>query len=403
MDQLAKVTKPKAQPSRKGKRAWRKNIDVEDVSEALDAKRDKEILHGKDDKDEFVIDTLGAVSKKEQPKKLKMLEILSNKSKVEPIRSRTVKKRVSGSRVKELMALAGRLLTERSDQRRLEKDGLVKGGNVDVWGESEEPAIPDVMKKSAYTSVTKPTKVPKTLQQAPVKLTLHKHKGEIEEQVHAGKSYNPSLELWQALIDREFDAESTIEIKRQAMEEHAQRIQYLIENMKEDTFESEDEEENKAEGEAEAESKEEDYKLSINAPAKWNKKTRTERNRLAKHKQRQELEEKLRDLKERMKELNKLEDIEKEVAEKQESVQLKPTKTRKHYRHGRNEVGFKPVEVKLSDELTGNLKNLKPEGNLLYEQMHKLQASGKIEGFGLKRKRRYNPKIVEKYSYKQFK
>ena len=38
-----------------------------------------------------------------------------------------------------------------------------------------------------------------------------------------------------------------------------------------------------------------------------------------------------------------------------------------------------PLEVKLSDELSGNLKNLKPEGNLYYDQMLSLQSSGKIE------------------------
>lgn len=401
MDKLAKVTKPKAQPSRKGKRAWRKNIDVEDINESLDAQRDRQILHGDDDRDEFVIDTEASVSKAPSAKKLKMTEILTNKSKVEPIRARDVKKKISGSKVKELMALGGRLLTENKNDRRIKKDGLVKGGNVDVWGESEEVELPEELKKSAYLSITKPSKIPKAVKQGPIPLTLHKSKGSVEHDVDAGKSYNPSLELWQALIDREFDAESSVEVQRQAMAEHEKRIQFLIENMKEDEFDT-DEEVTKAEEEEEV-PEDEKYKLSLNPPSKWKKKTRTQRNKIAKHAQKRALEEKLHDLRVRMKELQRLEEIEKEVEDKQEATEKKETKVKKHRRHGRNEVIFKPLEVKLSDELTGNLKNVKPEGNPFYDQMHRLQASGKIEALGLKRRRRYAPKIVEKHSYRHFK
>ncbi|PSK38941.1 hypothetical protein C7M61_002247 [Candidozyma pseudohaemuli] len=402
MDNLAKVTKPKAQPSRKGKRAWRRNIDVEDINESLDAKRDREILHGEDDRDEFVIDTKGSTSKGPTAKKLKMTEILTNKSKVEPIRSRSVKKRVSGSKVKELMALGGRLITDEKHQKRLEKEGLVKGANVDVWGEDDEVALPDELKKSAYLSITKPSKVPKTAQQGPIALTLHKSKGSVENDVDAGKSYNPSLELWQALIDKEFDAESSMEMQRQAMAEHEKRIQFLIENMKEDVLESEDEE-TKPQEEEEDVPEEEKYKLSLNAPAKWKKKTKTQRNKMERNAKMRELETKLHDLRVRMKELQRLEDIEKEVETKQEASKNKAPKQKKHRRHGRNEVIFKPLEVKLSDELSGNLKNVKPEGNPFYDQMHRLQASGKIEALGLRRKRRYAPKIVEKHSYRHYK
>lgn len=406
MDPQAKVTKaPKAQPSRKGKRAWRKNIDVDEINETLDAKRDREILHGEDDNDEFVIDTKASVGKKLEAKKLKMTEILTNKSKIAPIRSRLTKKKVSGTRVKELMALAGHLLTEKKSEKRLEKDGLVKGDNVDVWGNEEEPPLPDIYKKTAYLSVTKPTKRPKTLAESSINLTLPEHKGTVEKDVVAGKSYNPSLELWQELINKEFESESTVEMQRQAMAEHEKRIQFLIENMKDDEFELDDDDEETVKTDEEAESvpDEEKYKLSINAPAKWKKKTKTERNRLARHKQRTELEAKLKEIRQRMKELSRLEDIEKEVQEKKEKTQQKHTKEKKHKRLGKNEVIFKPLEVKLSDELTGNLKNLKPEGNLFYEQMHKLQATGKVTATGLRKKRRYAPKIVEKHSYRHFK
>lgn len=36
----------KKQPSRKGKKAWRKNIDIDDIEKAVDEKRDLEIVTG---------------------------------------------------------------------------------------------------------------------------------------------------------------------------------------------------------------------------------------------------------------------------------------------------------------------------------------------------------------------
>lgn len=35
------------QPSRKGKRAWRKNVDLDDVEEALEGLRGEERVHGR--------------------------------------------------------------------------------------------------------------------------------------------------------------------------------------------------------------------------------------------------------------------------------------------------------------------------------------------------------------------
>lgn len=62
------------------------------------------------------------------------------------------------------------------------------------------------------------------------------------------------------------------------------------------------------------------------------------------------------------------------------------------------------MEVKLSDELSGNLRNLKPEGNLFYDQMLNLQSSGKVESrVPVAKRRKYQKKITEKWTYKDFK
>lgn len=383
----------KAQPSRKGKRAWRKNIDVADISAGLQAKRDAEVLHGDDGG--FVIDT-SADAPAAGTFRLKTTEILSNKSKVPALVGKPLRKSVSKAHAKKLMALAGRLQTETVLKARTDRDGLVRGKNVDVWADEKPLALPVVMQEKSFVAYTKPKNIPKTLGHKPIALYT-KHK---ETLVDAGKSYNPSLDLWRALIDKEFDIENDNEKKRQAMEEHQNRIQHLIDTLDDNEVDSSDAEE---EEEEEKEEPEEDkYRLSLNKRTELKIKTQTERNRLARHAQRKELEEKLRLLKVQLKDLARLETIEKEVDAK--LAQPKKTVEKKYTRHGRNEVIFKPLEVKLSDELTSSLKNLKPEGNLFYDQMHKLQSTGKVEArVPITKTRRYAQKYTEKWSYKDFK
>ena len=75
-----KPSKPQA--SRKGKRAWRKNIDIQEIEQNLQDKRDEEIVLGKEVTDDFVIDDTPSSKSGKLPKKLKTKEILTNKSKI---------------------------------------------------------------------------------------------------------------------------------------------------------------------------------------------------------------------------------------------------------------------------------------------------------------------------------
>lgn len=386
------------QPSRKGKKEWRKNVDVDDIHEALEAKRENEVLYGDDDQ-AFVIDNEGD-NRKIHSHKLKSREILENKSKVPAIVSKKVKHKVSKKRANQLMALAGRLITESALTARVDKDGIVRAQNVDVWADKDEVAQPDIYKKSSFKSYTPATKAPKTMSHAPISLSVSTTDDVL---VHAGKSYNPALDSWRDLIDREFNAEQSLEVKRQAVEEHQKRIQHLIETLDDKEIESSDDEvAQEVEETANNEDDENKYKLSLNKRTELKLKTRTKRNREARHKQRLELQAKLKDLKKQIHDLQKLEEIEKEVDVKQSQVKKKAPKT--YVRHGKSEVIFKPIEVKLSDELTNNMRSVKPEGNLFYEQMHKLQASGRVEArVPVEKKRKFARKFTEKWSYKDFK
>lgn len=386
----------KAQPSRKGKKAWRKNVDVDDITSALEAKREKEILHGADDED-FVIDTVGTTSKTPVTK-LKLKEILENKSKVPAMASRKVKHRISKPQAKKLMALAGRLITESALKARTDKDGIVRAANVDVWADEKEVEQPEIYKQTAFKAYTKATRAPKTLKHEPIKLDVG---GNDDELVHAGKSYNPALDSWRALIDREFNSEQDLEVKRQAMEEHQRRIQYLIETLDDNEIT----EDNDVAGEDEEEVPENDedkYKLSLNKRTELKIKTKTRRNKEARNKQKRELEQKLRLLKQQIRDLARLDEIQEQVDEKEANAKPRPAK--KFVRHGKSDITFKPIEVKLLDELTNNLRSVKPEGNLLYDQMYKLQASGRVEArVPVAKRRRYAQKFTEKWTYKDFK
>lgn len=392
--------KPKAQPSRKGKRAWRKNIDVNDIQAGLEAKREQEVLLGENSESSgFIIDNEGDSTAPASRYVLKTSEILANKSKIPAIQSKKVKHKVSKVQTKKLMALAGRLKTDSKLKTKVDRDGLIRASSLDVWGDQEEAELPDVYKVTPFVSYTSAKVTPKTLSHEP--LVLHSDSPE-EKIVHPGKSYNPDLDSWKSLIDKEFGLENKLELKRQEMEEHQKRIQYLIETLEDKEFEESDgETENKADEEEEEEDEEKKYKLSLNEKTEWKMKTKTRRNKEARHKQRLELEAKLKDLKKQIRDLNNLEVIEQDVEQKLQSIKPRPAK--KYHRHSKHEVGFKPIEVKLSDELTGSLRTMKPEGNLLYDLMHKLQMQGKIEARNPQRKKKRAVKLTEKWSYKDFK
>lgn len=393
------INRPKAakQGSRKGKRAWRKNIDIEDVQKGLEGSREAEILLGKDDVN-FIIDTEGDENLlKKAPKKLKSHEILENKSKAKPLITERNNKKIQGVQKKDvhrLMRLTGRVVGDSKLNARVEKDGLLRGSNEDLWG--SEPAdksdlMPEILKTKSTTGYTKAKHAPKTMKFEPIK------QGESTRDIDAGKSYNPSLESWKQLIQKEFKDEKERELKRQELLEHQEKIRSMISEINE-------EEESTTSGSESDASEEEDaeYKLSINAPTKVKIKTKSKRNREAKHKEKMKLQEQLRELKEQVKELSNVEKYTEETEQKQ--VAKKPKKSPKKRKLFKYDPVSTPLEVKLSDELTSNLKDVKPEGNLFYETMKTLQVSGKVETrIPVAKKRRYTPKITEKWTYKDFK
>lgn len=384
------INRPRAsQPLRKGKKAWRKNVDIDDIQASLEEQREREIHVGKDPED-FIIDDEADKNVEAQVahKKLKSTEILTNKSKVpalQSVRSNKIQG-VSKKSLAKLVQLSGRKDPSQKLKARVDKDGIIRAGKQDPWADAPKEPTPEFLKESWKIHA------PKTLKEKPLQLW-----GEAQEKIpDAGKSYNPSLDSWKSLINKEFDVENEKEIKRIQIEEHQEKINHLILTSTEKEVESsssEDEQDDEPEHESA------DYKLSVNQPTERKKKTKAQRNKEARNKQRMQLEAELKTLKHQLHDLDKYD----EYKQQEEQKEVKQ-RVRKHKKHSKYDALERPLEVKLSDELTSNLKNLKPEGNLFYDQMHLLQSSGKVEArVPVAKRRKYTPKVTEKWTYKDFK
>lgn len=457
MAPISKTNRPAQhkQKSRKGKKAWRKNIDLTDIEAATEQRAELEITHGTQDLSSlkndalFQVDEAGdedlkarLVKRKQIKKGLKSREILDSiktnskvaalshhkhdGAKVQAEKQNKVQG-VSKRELNRLLALAGRVQGENKLKNRVNKEGLVKSGSDDLWGSDisttatkkgkkvklpsgiemdvkSKKEIPAELLNMSTTSWSIPSKLPKTAGIAPVQVRKY------EDVPHAGKSYNPDTKEWNELINTEFEKEKINEEKRVQLAEYRERIQHLMDTL-------DDNEEESSSGSSDEEEEEEEdvdvdgtIKLSINDPVKNKKKTKYQRNKARKHEEKVKLNEELKKLKAQLKQLEQIEEIDITV---QQSITIKATtasKVTKERKHNRNKLGTKygildeRLEVKFADELSDSLRKLKPEGNLLYDNVRKLQSSGKVESrIPLTRGRRYKKNITEKWTHKDFK
>ena len=437
---MSSVGRPQnsGQKSKKGRRAWRKNVDIEDIETKLQEQREEIIQHGKilndvDSEDLFIIDedaddNANVILQRDNIKKLKASEILSNKSKIPPLLTKigkSKKDKIQGVSKKEmvhLLKLAGKVKGYDKGDERLAKEGIINSKAYDVWeteldNEIKRNKLPNFLQNNSTTSFTEATVIPKTLKEAPIQV----RKQEILP--HAGKSYNPSFDNWKKLIEQEYFKEKPKEDQRLELEEYRDKIQFLIKNYEDNEVEEiddsiveeENNEEEKEPVQEEEEEEEIDIKLSINPVTKVEIKTKTKRNKEKRHKERSRLEKELKDIKLRIKELEKLPEILKQIEQSEEKTKNnidllnKESKHERFVRKGKKKLGSKleviegPIEVKLSNELSDSLRKLKPEGNLLYDQMKNFQSKGMIETRRITKGKKGKKKITEKWSYKDFK
>ncbi|EWC48622.1 hypothetical protein DRE_01844 [Drechslerella stenobrocha 248] len=424
---------PKAQTSRKGKKAWRKNVDITEVTTGLEQTR-TEIIEGgiiveKADAELFAIDTTGSTSIRQKHfrsvKPLKVDEILNARSAVPALinpKKRagpsgieigdgilpTKKHRKNGISYKDLARL--RRIADGSDAA---KDGVKTSSAAegkqelyDPWGDAvsdaEDTAAKQNELKMSFVEKQKPLNAPVTLKHAPVGIVR-----EGEEVVPAvrlpdpGISYNPEFEKWDELLTREGDKEMEAEKKRLAAEEEERRILELAAIEDE---EDEEEEEEESDEESDPENPELVKKMpQRKTPAQRNKvKRRQEAERLSRHHAKNEVHKKqieaLKDLR-KMLDLTTVRDT--TVAKRKALTPAKRLVRRRKF--DKDLLPQAPLELQLPDELADSLRRLKPEGNLLRDRYRNLRERGLIETRVARERKKPKTKTTEKWSYKDWK
>ncbi|EEB05317.1 rRNA processing protein Rrp16 [Schizosaccharomyces japonicus yFS275] len=408
------------QSSRKSKRAWRKNIDLEDVERGLEKVREEEVQGGiiaeKSNDALFVVDTLGderiAKKTKKKLKPLKIDEILNKRSAIEApvqhIKSGMVTNGVLPSKRKKVMSKKElnrlKALVRKGDGNLKasaalnDKNTNANHGLYDVWDDNVHPE-----------SII-PVKRPKTLDHEPVKLVENVEQAPAVVVADPGMSYNPDAQAWMSLLERKGQEEAAKEQMRLEREKQEARVR-LIAASKQEDFRVDIPDED-ASSESEQEEKQKTSEVTLRDTPK--RKTRAQRNKEKRRREQEREEQRLKQMQELEKQIEKAPEMATEIAnlepssssETLELVQKTTTtvvtelKVRKR-RLGKHAIPEAPLELKLGDELSGSLRQLKPEGNLFVDRFRSAQARGLIPAaVPVSKRSRYKRKLKEKHSHK---
>ncbi|RAL12155.1 Nop53-domain-containing protein [Aspergillus homomorphus CBS 101889] len=412
-----------SQPSRKGKKAWRKNVDITEVQEGLRILKDEEIKGGviaeKPSDELFVIDTTGSAEvRKAIQKKRKLLkseEIIAQRSAIPGVdtRTRSNSKVTDGVIEPKHKKQKGDWVT-RKDWLRLKqvaKEGKpvnkTESDLYDPWADAEDSTRYDDPK---FDFLEKPKQKvePVTLKHAPISLAANGKPIPAVRPPTAGTSYNPTFEDWDKLLQEQ--GEKAVEAEKARLEEERkeQERQRMIAEAKDDDGEVKSDDESAWEG-FESEYEKPDW-LNKKRPER---KTKTQRNKVKRRKEAERQAKWEAQMKKRQEQYARAnvapedaEGQELELAEQSEdssSDEGDDTLLRRRPL-GKLHAPEKPLEVVLPDELQDSLRLLKPEGNLLDDRFRTLVVQGKLEArkpvTQVKKPKR---KITEKWSHKDFK
>ncbi|KAG0347652.1 hypothetical protein BG005_011966, partial [Podila minutissima] len=426
--------------SRKGKKAWRKNVDIAEIEENLSELRDEERttggkVHQSSNDALFTLDTKGdgkVIKELRKNRPLKMDEILAERSKIPAIsgRTRTVSvvapldttgqkanAKVSKSEKARLLAMIRKKTsaslfadTKKPLGRSGMTDAVKAAGKFDAWGVEQEEEAEDMdQDEGDFVSeiVTKvPVKAPRSFKQ--------KQKVAIPavKESHPGSSYNPTMQDHQGLLRlahneelKLLEAKEKLEAKLAYPKELDDMVAFDDQTggLLEDSDEEEEEEEEEEENEEESAAKPKKNK---------GKKSITERNRLARAAETLKKEQEIRRNKELMKQTNRVKEIIKTVEEEEAEMERKRLENEQK-REEKEKAGMKRVgkfnipkeriHVQLQDELAESLRQLKPEGSLMKDRFQSFVERNLIEPrMPVAKRRRYRLKTYEKHSYKRF-
>jgi len=439
-----------SQPSRKGKKAWRKNVDISEIQHGLEELREEVIKGGpiaeKPSDELFATDTAGSDTIRQRHnvgRKLKADEILAQRSAIPSVDTRKRKAVEDDEWAKKAAEVAARVTdgvvpkrqkrdhVSHKEYERLRK--VAYGGDTqhkNIVQASEEgatydpwTATPELYKEAAlgngWIERKKAAREPVTLKRKPVSLAKSGKSIAAVAKPHAGKSYNPAFTDWDALVQREGAKEVEAERQRQEVAQREQEIEKLREQARREEelektgYSSNWESEWESEWEGIMSEAEEQEWLAKKRPAR---KTKADRNKIARRKEEASKKLHKENMKKREQQLAQVKILAAEAAEKEKQAKMQLTRTAEESsddeaelelrkkRFGAHHVPEGPLEVVLADELQESLRLLKPEGDLLGDRFRSMMVRGKVET----RKRilehkKKNGKATEKWSYKDWK
>ncbi|KAI0319739.1 P60-like protein [Amylostereum chailletii] len=409
------------QSSRKGKKAWRKNVDIEDMEDKLEGLREEErtygsALHEKKNDDIFVVDRQGDDKiRRHLPKfsarQLTAHKILSQRSAVPAVFSRptaSAKKSTMTRKEKDRLLQLGRRTRKGPFNGVVDHDQFGEGsalmelskaakesGKYDVWSEEvvgeggpvKAPEVPHPRTEIVIPAIVEP---------------------------HAGTSYNPQVNAHSELIRSAHEIEERRLREQERLEQVKARILGARRPVGEDEVGMQGMIVDKPDDDVEADEEEQQEGAIVN-------KKMPER----KTKQQRRKAERLRAEKHALAERS----LRKRMHASVDSAKIlhktlrasRAARARAHEEHaarlkaqlqgglagqklGKHKVRETEMDVQLGEELSESLRGLKPEGNLFKDRFLSMQHRALVEPRVpvLPTKRRTKMKEYEKHAWKRF-
>ncbi|KAA6409281.1 MAG: hypothetical protein FRX48_06834 [Lasallia pustulata] len=414
------------QPSRKGKRAWRKNVDVSEIQEGLETVREEVINGGivaeKPSEALFTLDTTGSTAIQKAYNKihkpLKSDQILAQRSAVPAVDSRKRSGVTDGVVEPSSKRRKANGLSHREYERlkniayggeTVHKDVIKADGTPahDPWEDVVEQPDP----RFSYLEKSKKVRAPRTLNEAPISLAAGAKRIPAVKRPNAGISYNPSFQDWDQLLTEEGAKEVEAEKKRlkEAEEERVRLERIAAAQDERDDIQTEDE--SAWEG-FESEYEGEEW-LTKRRPER---KTPAERNKVKRRKEAERQAKWDAQMKKRAHQALQIKSIARQVearerAKAEAKVQAGESssdgiddRVLRRRKLGNASLPEPHLELVLPDELQDSLRLLKPEGNLLKDRFRSILVRGKVETRKpIQQAKKARRTYTEKWTYKDFK
>ncbi|KAL8807306.1 MAG: hypothetical protein Q9182_000811 [Xanthomendoza sp. 2 TL-2023] len=422
-----------SQPSRKGKKAWRKNVDVSEIQQGLEIAREEVVRGGivveKPSEALFTVDITGSDTIRKAhrtSKSLKVDDILAPRSTipaisthkrlgvtdgvVEPNRKRHKGNGVNPQEYERLRRIA--YGGESSLQDVVETNDVP---SHDPWAPITNNNDED--SQLSYLERSKPLKAPSTLRRPPISLLAGDSIMPAVPKPKAGTSYNPAFQDWDALLSstgaKEVSAERASLAEATAEEVNQARIAAAVAE-RDDVYKTEEE------------SAWEGFESEYETP-EWLKKKRperktpAERNKMNRRKEAERRTKSEAQMKKREKQQKQIlaiaKQVEKDAKARGSSTALIAGKDSsedsdeeadndqvlRRRKLGKTKLPEQPLEIVLPDELRDSLRLLKPEGNLLRDRFRNIMLRGKLEMRNpVSQPKKARRTTTEKWTYKDF-